>query len=96
MKLNKTTQKAQRYIYDHTRAYLKDQYYLWNVYGSYSVAKINAYNYCIDKMLSYNGYSGSIVSYNQFTFTYGFKYQDQEGQEHLYIICKCNEYDITL
>lgn len=56
---------------------------LSDVYGSYSTAKDNAYNYCVDLMEKYNGNDLRIISYNTFMFSAGFTFEvlDNETNE---------------
>lgn len=56
---------------------------LSDVYGRYSTAKDNAYNYCVDLMEKYNGNDLRIISYNTFMFSAGFTFEvlDSETNE---------------
>ena len=45
-----------------------------DVYGSYSDAKAQAYRYCTDLCVRYNGYNFCITSANTFAFTVSFEF----------------------
>ena len=51
------------------RANYFDGYTLHDVYGSYSVAKENAYNYCRELCYKENGSNFHITSHNTFGFS---------------------------
>lgn len=67
-------------------------YSLWEVYGRWSRAKENAYNYCLDLMRKVNGYSGCVCSHNTCVFTYGFKCDDNEGNTYLVYVTPSYNY----
>ena len=56
---------------------------LSDVYGRYSTAKDNAYNYCVDLMEKFEGNDLRIISYNTFMFSAGFIFEvlDSETNE---------------
>ena len=56
---------------------------LHECYGSWSWAKENAYNYCKRLCADKNGYGFTIIGYNIFMFTIGFKYR-KDGKEYLH------------
>lgn len=56
---------------------------LHECYGSWSWSKERAYNYCKQLCASMNGYGFTIISYNIFMFTIGFKYR-KDGKEFLH------------
>lgn len=58
---------------------------LWDVYGSFSVAKSMAFDRCIETMYEYRGYDGRIISYNTSFFTYAFKFYESHVP-HLCVI----------
>lgn len=58
-----------------------DNYELWHVYGSYSSAKINAFNYCERLMNDLNGWGLRIISHNIMQFTVGFEFDHPETGE---------------
>ena len=49
-----------------------DMYTLDHAYKSYSIAKANAFDYCIDLMKTKNGWGLKIISANTFAFSVGF------------------------
>ena len=48
------------------------------VYGRYSAKKKEAFEYCRNLMMKYNGWGLKILSYNTFMFTAGFEFTDEE------------------
>ena len=60
-----TTKKGQSMI-ESAKHY--DGYTLNDVYGSYSQAKLNAYNYCLEQCKKENGRNFHITSHNTFGF----------------------------
>ena len=56
---------------------------LSDVYGHYSTAKDNAYNYCVNLMKKFEGNDLRIISYNTFRFSAGFIFEvlDSETNE---------------
>lgn len=67
---------------------------LWEVYGNYSSAKINAMRYCHDLMEELNGWALRIVSHNIMQFTAGFMFEHPETGElyFCYITKSYNRY----
>lgn len=61
-----TTKKGQAMI---NSANHYEGYSLRDVYGNYSYAKENAYNYCIAQCAKENGYNFHICSHNTFSFS---------------------------
>ena len=62
-------------------------------YGSYSNRKARAWDYCLDLMQKYNGYSIRILGHNCMTFSVGFVgYID--GLKHFFYITR--DYDRAL
>lgn len=72
-----------------------DNYYLWHVYGSFSQAKANAYEYCRSRQAEFNGHNGRIVSHCIMQFTYAFT-GFYEGEEYLVYITKDHDYAIKM
>ena len=66
---------AQAHIEDYDRSHW---YYLWDVYTSYSKAKIEAYNNCTALMERLKGWGLKILSHNTWQFTVGFLFTDPE------------------
>lgn len=62
---------------------------LWDVYGRFSQAKRNAFDYCVDLMNELNGCDLRIISYNSQAFTVGFLFNHPEtGRECFAYITK--------
>ena len=89
IKLNKNTQKAQRFIWEYVRS---ERYNLDYCYNNYSFAKKRAFDYCINKQNEMDGKDGRIISYNCSYFSYAFMTNDNK----LIVICPINEYEIQL
>lgn len=51
---------------------------LSDCYGTYSMAKQRAYNYCINQMENVDGWGFRIISHNVNIFTCGYKYVDSD------------------
>lgn len=51
---------------------------LYHVYGTYSQAKQNAFEYCRRQCYERNGYDLRIVSSNTWMFTVGFLFEDTD------------------
>ena len=49
--------------------------HLWDVYGHFSSAKINAFNYCKARQGELKGYGFVITSHNIFQFTCAFEFR---------------------
>lgn len=75
--------------------YAQNSGYLHEVYGRFSNAKCNAMEYCERLQRERNGYGGKICSYNTFMFTYGFKYDADDGT-HLMYITPSYDYDFLI
>lgn len=65
---------------------------LFGAYAKPSEAKKKAYERCEEERCSKGGYNGSVVSYNCNIFTYGYLYDDADGQHFVYIT-PTNRYD---
>lgn len=88
--INPTTEKAQRAY----RAWLRsNDATLDSVYGRYSHAKANAYEYCRDREREFNSYDGVITGFNTCTFSYAFTGYC-EGKKWLIYITKDHDYAI--
>ena len=62
---------------------------LSQVYGKYSKAKANAYDYCLSLCNSLGGHDLKIISKSVYEFTVGFLFNDQEtGKEMFAYITK--------
>lgn len=74
--MKKTNSKImQNAIYWHNRSNDTD---LDDVYGNYSTAKYNAYEYCINLFRELNGWDFKIISHNTFSFSVGFYFISKE------------------
>ena len=84
------TQRAQHVLH----AYLRSHHVtLDEVYGSYSYAKANAYEYCRAREREFSSYDGVITGHNCMTFSYAFTGMC-EGKKYLIYITKCGDYAI--
>lgn len=68
---------------------------LRDVYGSYSQAKENAYEYCRAREREFSAYDGFIASYCIMQFTYAFTGLC-EGKRYFVYITKDHDYAIAL
>ena len=74
-----TIKQQERTARNHLEQYIRSNATsLDDVYGRYSRAKVNAWNYCIDLCIRLNGHNLKIVSFNQNIFTAGFIFADKE------------------
>lgn len=89
-KLNRETQKAERWIDSYNRA---SDYSVETFYGRPSYNKIRAENECINRMKSINGYGYRVLGGNSSFFTCGYKSEDGKT---LYIETACNTFEIAL
>lgn len=69
---------------------------IWDAYNEPSRYKVQAYDYCLNLELQKNGCGGTVCGANTFYFSYGFKYMDDAGKEHLMYITHANDFDIVL
>lgn len=90
--LNKNTSKAQQYINNYNYA---SGVNLRDVYGSYSDAKQNAFNYCFDIYTKLKGYQRRIATYNKNVFTFAFEF-DFDGAKYLCYITPSQDYKIKI
>ena len=63
------------------RANYNEGYTLREVYGNYSRAKENAYNYCLGLYAKENGYNFRIISHNTFSFSVAWEIVNPETGE---------------
>lgn len=68
---------------------------LYSAYGTPSVKKKDAWDYCIRKKLEYNGSNLKVISRNTYMFTAGFEYVDKETGECMFMFITPN-YDISV
>jgi hypothetical protein len=69
-------------------------YGLYYAYAKPSIAKQNAWNYCVNLMDKYNGYGLRVISYNTFMFTAAFLFLDENGVVNMMYITP--NYDIAI
>lgn len=92
MKLNRNTEKAQRFI---TRYDCSEVFTLSECYVRYSEAKERAYRRCHNICYEMNGWGFRIMSYNSQMFTCGWLYEDKEtGVIMLNVETAYNSYQI--
>lgn len=67
---------------------------LWDVYGSFSRAKINAYEYVMARRGELKGFGLVITSHNKFQFTCAFKFYHNDKyklayftRDYNYVVC---------
>ena len=85
------TKEHARSVYrDYVNSFIYD---LHDSYGTYSIAKENAFKYCKARQNEFNSYDGAIVSYNNFMFTFAFTGMF-EGKRYFIYITKENDYAI--
>ena len=70
-------------------------YSLYSVYGTFSQAKANAWEYCRRLCADLNGRGLKVIGANGFQFTAGFKYE-KDGVEYLMYITKTADRPIKL
>lgn len=58
---------------------------LRDVYGSYSRAKEEAWDYCKELMYKFNGYGLRVISSSRYMFTAGFMFEEDGKQMFMYI-----------
>jgi len=90
--IKNTTQKAQQYLYNYNSS---DCTELYHCYNSYSNAKRNAFDYCLNLFKKLNGYSYNIPTHCIMTFTFAFVF-DYEGQRYLCYITPTQNYKIKI
>lgn len=77
--------KNARIAQAHTGQWMKsNNTELYQVYGSYSVYKARAFEYCKALMHDLNGYGLRILSFNSQAFTVGFEFADPETGEAMF------------
>lgn len=69
---------------------------LRDVYGSYSQAKANAYEYCREREREFGSYNGVISSYCIMQFTYSFTGKGDDGNWYLIRITKDYDYAMRI
>lgn len=90
-----TGKKARSYVNHYNRTYFPLT--LDDVYKSYSVAKLHAWEYCQRKCDSMNGRRLTVLSYNSFVFTAAFEYTHPDtGVLMLHVETHSNSYDMEM
>ena len=67
---------------------------IFSAYGKPSFAKIRAFNYCLNTCRKYNGFNLRILSKNNFMFTCGFFFYNEDGKKQFYYITP--SYDVII
>lgn len=94
----KMTKKNEGLLDNYQRAWATE---LWDVYGSCSYAKREAFNDCKRHERAFNGYDGRICTWNSQTFTYAFRYEGidpktDELHEYLRYYTAWNTYEFEI
>jgi hypothetical protein len=58
---------------------------LRDVYGTYSRAKDEAWDYCKELMYKFNGYGLRVISSSRYMFTAGFMFEEDGKEMFMYI-----------
>ena len=78
--------RDRRLAMSHYEDYKRSTYYsLRDVYGSYSRAKEEAWEYCKELMYKFSGYGLKVISYSRYLFTAGFMFEEDGKQMFMYI-----------
>lgn len=90
-----TGKKARSYVNQYNRTYFPLT--LDDVYKTYSVAKLHAWEYCQRKCDSMNGRRLTVLSYNSNFFTAAFEYTHPDtGVLMLHVETYANSYDMEM
>lgn len=90
-----TGKKARSYVNQYNRTYFPLT--LDDVYKSYSVAKLHAWEYCQRKCDSMNGRRLTVLSHNSHFFTAAFEYTHPDtGVLMLHVETYANSYDMEM
>ena len=90
-----TGKKARSYVNQYSRIYIPLT--LDDVYNSYSVAKLNAWEYCQRKCDNMNGRRLTVLSHNSNFFTAAFEYTHPDtGVFMLHVETYANSYDMEM
>ena len=80
------TSRDRRLALSHYEDYRKStDYSLRDVYGSYSRAKEEAWDYCKELMYKFAGYGLKVISHSRYLFTAGFMFEEDGKQMFMYI-----------
>lgn len=69
---------------------------LYDVYGSFSSKKYNAWKYCESLKARHNGHDLRVLSANTYMFTAGFRFRDDNGNDCLMYITPSKDEIITI
>lgn len=69
---------------------------LRDVYGSFSYAKQQAFDYCQKLQNEHHGENGRIIGKNGFVFSFGFTYTDENNKKHFVYITKSHDKDAII
>lgn len=90
-----TGKKARSYVNQYNRIYFPLT--LDDVYKSYSVSKMHAWEYCQRKCDSMNGRRLTVLSHNSSVFTAAFEYTHPDtGVLMLHVETYANSYDMEM
>ena len=90
-----TGKKARCYVNQYSRIYIPLT--LDDVYKSYSVAKLNAWEYCQRKCDNMNGRRLTVLSHNSYCFIAAFEYTHPDtGVLMLHVETYANSYDMEM
>lgn len=90
-----TGKKARSYVNQYSRIYIPLT--LDDVYNSYSVAKLHAWEYCQRKCDKMNGRRLTVLSHNSNFFTAAFEYTHHDtGVLMLHVETYANSYDMEM
>lgn len=87
------TKKQQELLNNYERA---TKTTLRECYRTWSDAKERAYNRCLNDMCDHNGHGARICSYNTTSFTFAYKYEDENNKTHLRYFTYVNTYDFII
>lgn len=80
------TSANRRQALNHYDAYKRSSAYsLRDVYGTYSRAKDDAWEYCKELMYKFNGYGLKVISFSRYMFTAGFMFEEDGKTMFMYI-----------
>ena len=90
-----TGNKARNFINQYDNIYYPLK--LNDVYKSYSVAKLHAWEYCERKCFKMNGKRLTVLSHNSSVFTAAFEYNHPDtGVRMLHVETYANSYDMEM
>ena len=90
--MNANTKVAQNFLWSFENS---SDVELSDVYGSYSHAKAQAYEYCREREREFSSYNGVITGHNSMVFSYAFTGWC-DGRKYLIFITRCHDYAIDI